>query len=383
MTVAARALGSKTWRTRVLPSKVGWDSHNYITMAVDKRGDLHLSGNMHCHPLLYFRTRKPHDLDSLEKMPGMVGSNEKRCTYPKFMEGPQGKLIFHYRDGSSGSGNEIYNVYDSGSRKWRRLLDKPLTDGKGRMNAYASGPLRGPDGTFHLCWVWRDTPDCATNHDVSYARSRDLVRWQTAAGRSVPLPLTIETQGLIVDPVPVGKGLINMGVSLGFDTKKRPIVTYHKYDKEGNSQIFNTRWEGGSWKIHQASDWKYRWEFGGGGSVPCEVRASSVNILPDGSLWQSYGHKKFGSGTWRLDPRTLKPVGKANPPRLIPKGVGRLESRFPGMQVRWAHDLGGGSEPNVRYVLRWETLGVNRDRPRKGPLPEPSMLRVYRIAETK
>lgn len=41
MTVAARTLDSASWTYQTLPSKVGWDSHNYITLAVDDDGHLH------------------------------------------------------------------------------------------------------------------------------------------------------------------------------------------------------------------------------------------------------------------------------------------------------------------------------------------------------
>jgi hypothetical protein len=49
------------------------------------------------------------------------------------------------------------------------------------------------------------------------------------------------------------------------------------------------------------------------------------------------------------------------------------------MQVRWAEDLGSSAEPGIRYVLRWETLPHNRDRPRTGPLPMPGVLRLYKL----
>ena len=176
MTVSARKGDSEKWDFERLGSTIGWDSHNYVTMAVDADGYIHLSGNMHCDPLIYFRTTRPHDIHSFEQVGGMVGREEKRCTYPKFIEGPKGELIFTYRDGGSGNGNQIYNVYDLKSRCWRRLLDEPLLDGQGLMNAYIVGPVRGPDGWFHICWVWRDTPDCSTNHDLSHARSRDMER---------------------------------------------------------------------------------------------------------------------------------------------------------------------------------------------------------------
>jgi len=60
------------------------------------------------------------------------------------------------------------------------------------MNAYCSRPALGPDGRFHMTWVWRDTPDCATNHDLSYARSADLVHWETGGGEPLKLPLGLQ-----------------------------------------------------------------------------------------------------------------------------------------------------------------------------------------------
>ncbi len=44
MTVAQRTLDSDTWQYAKLDSQVGWDSHNYITMAADSDGYLHLCG---------------------------------------------------------------------------------------------------------------------------------------------------------------------------------------------------------------------------------------------------------------------------------------------------------------------------------------------------
>ena len=53
-------------------------------------------------------------------------------------------------------------------------------------------------------------------------------------------------------------------------------------------------------------------------------------------------------------------------------------AKFPGIQTRSAGDSGESGTPGVRYELRWFTLGTNRDRPRKGPLPAPSILHVIR-----
>ena len=386
MTVASRTLDSKKWTYQLLPSKVGWDSHNYITMAIDDDGFIHLSGNMHCVPLIYFRTSKPGDIASFERIKSMTGKNEKRCTYPKFMRGAGGEFIFHYRDGGSGNGNEIYNVYDRKTKTWRKLLDKPLTDGRGKMNAYMHGPKLGPDGYFHMTWMWRDTPDCRTNHDFSYARTRDLINWETAAGDPIKLPISLDaTKGVIVDPVPSGGGIINVTGYAGFDSKKRMVASYHKFDKDGKTQAYVARFEGGKWKISCVSDWDYRWEFRGGGSINVEVTVGAVTVAGDGKLHLSYRHVKHGRGLLVIDEETLKPLGVAksakNTKRTVPPGLMKRESKFKGIGVRTAGDIGSSGKPGVRYILRWETLGRNRDHKPKGPLPAPSMLRLIKIVE--
>jgi len=378
MTVASRMLDSDTWQYQKLDSRIGWDSHNYIVMAIDDNGHIHLSGNMHCNPLVYFRTQEPYDIGAFKRIPTMVGRREDRCTYPKFLRGPENTLIFNYRDGGSGNGVRIYNVYNLDARSWKRLLDTPLTDGRGQMNAYPVGPSPGPDGYYHLCWVWRDTPDCSTNHDPSHARSKDLVHWETATGKPISLPMTLDSKGLIVDPVPAKGGIINGNTKLGFDSKQRPVLSYHKFDDDGNTQLYNARLEDGRWNIYQTSNWDYRWYFQGGGSIPFEIRVSPVVLDEDGSLTQAYSHAKQGSGLWKLDEKTLRPIGKVARQRRWPSELSKPESDFPGMQVKLQSDSGNSGDPEIRYFLRWETLGSNRDRPRR-EVPPPSMLRLCKV----
>jgi hypothetical protein len=378
MTVAGRTLPGTEWTFQKLPSRVGWDSHNYITLALDGQGQLHVAGNMHVHPLDYYRTRRAREIASLEKIPAMVGEREDRCTYPKFLRPPQGDLVFTYRDGRSGSGDQLLNVYDAARGQWRRLLSAPLFSGRGKMNAYYHGPVLGPDGYYHLCWMWRDTPDCASNHDLSYARSRDLQRWENRAGQPLTLPITLET-GEPVDPVPAGGGLLNVNQQIGFDSRGRVVVTYHKYDSRGFLQAYAARLEGGQWKIHQVSDWNYRWEFSGGGTIATEVRVGAVERAADGQLLLNYSHAKAGGGTWILDEELLKPKGQFRRPNLLAETDRRLASPTPGLQWNSAGDV-GHPPPGHRYQLRWQTLPVNRDRPRPQPWPAPTMLYLLELA---
>lgn len=382
MTLAQRDLPDTTWTFAALPSRLGWDSHNCVTLAVDRDGFLHVSGNMHCAPLVYFRSTRPLDIHSMQPLHRMTGAREERVTYPRFMNGPDGALLFTWRDGGSGNGATLWARYDAATRKWSPLTPEPLFDGQGRMNAYPHGPVRGPDGRFHLSWVWRDTPDCETCHDICYARSRDMVHWENAAGKPLTLPVRAGAD-VVVDPVPARGGLINPCQAIGFDAQGRAIVSYTKHDAAGNTQLCNARWEDGAWRVSQASDWNHRWDFSGRGSIICEIGVGAVEAQ-DGTLAQSYSHATLGGGRWALDPATLKPTGPAEPWLRYPAEVGRNENPHPGMQLRTAADLAadpttGRSPDGFHYRAVWESLPPNRDRPQPGPIPPASILRVYQM----
>ncbi len=382
MTIAQRTLDSEQWTRKALDSKVGWDSHNYITMAIDSDGILHISGNMHGHKLVYFRSTKSLDVNSIEPVHHMIGNRENSVTYPVFMNGPDGQLIYNYRDGSSGKGDNIFNVYDTKTKTWKRLMDQPLMDGKGKMNAYMSNPMLGPDGYYHVVWVWRDTPAAETCHDLSYIRSRDLVHWENAQGQALNLPITYaDNSKVAVDPIPAGGGIINGISKVGFLPDQSLAVTYQKYDAEGNSQIYLAQPTADGWKTTQMTRWDYRWEFKGYGSLPFEIRSSGV-MMKDGKLTIDIVHKKFGSGCWEVDPATfqlVKKVPDTTPRFVLPSELNAPVSTFPGITVRQAAD--SGKSPDGRfYGLRWETLGVNQDRPRPEPWPEASMLQLIEQA---
>ena len=381
MIVAKRRLGEKAWQKSTLPSKVGWDSHNYITMALDASGNLHLSGNMHCVPLIYFRTREPGDITTFERLP-MTGKEERRCTYPRFMTDAAGNLVFMYRSGGSGNGRRFFNTYDIDTRKWRRFFDCPLFEGQGKRNAYPHGPKKGPDGLFHVVWVWRATPDCATNHHLSYARSRDLKHWETAAGKPVALPFLLEHSETWVDAVPSGGGIINGCENLAFDSANRPIVSYHKSDNDGNMQIFVARFEGGAWRTAPVTAWHKPVVFGGRGAMPfIGIRISGLTPLPPGKFGIGYRHRDYASGHIVLDEKTLRPLeGDHVIPRKYPRELQRPTIDFDGIRVKLAGDRGEAPDSNTLYVLRWETLGAHHDRPRQPPLPPPSALRVVKLS---
>jgi len=376
MIIARRALDSDQWQKTALPTAVGWDSHNYVTLAVDREGYIHVSGNMHVVPLIYFRSTRPWEIDQFEKLP-MTGENEDRVTYPVFFKDQEGSLYFQYRNGGSGDGITYWNRYDEKSRKWESLYGTSIFDGEKEANAYMINPVLGPDGYFYMVWMWRLTPVANTNHNLSCMRSRDLKNWENMRGEKVNIPVKWSDDVTIVDPVGPWNGLINMGFNISWDNDKTPYITYHKFDDRGISQVFIARWEGTpqkKWMIRQISDWaEYKWDLNRRGSLTGEVSISKIREVDSNRLSVGFTHSQYGKGTWILDKSTLRRLeeikaGKKEEPAVLPALVVRE-----GMGERQRSDNTG------RFTLQWQTLPANQDRPRPGPAPDPVDLILYQI----
>lgn len=351
-----------------LPTALGWDSHNGIAMAVDSTGIIHVLANMHDSPLLYFRSSKPLDVSTLARIPQMTGVAESSVTYPTFLKARGPNLVLSYRNGKSGAGDLRLKEYAPASRSWSDLTPKGLISGEGVRSAYPTEITRAPDGRYNLAWVWRDSPDAATNHDPSYAYSDDLRTWKSASGAPLRLPITLKTAD-IVDHVPAGGGILNGLLAIGFDAEARTVVSYHRYDQAGNSQIFNARYQNGKWTTHAASSWNFRWRFSGLGSFAFAIEVDPVSVS-DSVLTQSY-RSPTGSGRWLLSDQTLQAVRQL-PAIAVSQAIAKVRSASPGMQTKIVR----AQDPDDAAFLRWEARPWNRDRPIPAPFPT-SPLVVY------
>ena len=196
-------------------------------------------------------------------------------------------------------------------------------------------------------------------------------------GRRVCLPMTLETAE-IVDPVPMEGGMINGNTKIGFD-KQGPALSFRTTNStptETPKSITPDAKKDG-WKIYQTTDWKDR--LGISAAEVCigfQVSVGPVHVDGKGRLVQHYRSPKAG-GLFELDEEALKQLHPVQPTEPhMPKEITRKQSDFPGLRVRIRNDLAGtqdgtptGQDQNVRYVMRWEARGVNRDRPFEGPLP--------------
>lgn len=222
--VGKRRLGQAQWQLQRTPyNGNAADAHNVICMMADGEGYLHLAWNHHNNILHYARSVQPGSLIFTDTIP-MTGLHESKVTYPEFYRLHNGNLLFLYRDGSSGQGNLVMNTYNVQTKQWVQLHSN-LVDGEGQRNAYWQC-FADKQGTIHLSWVWRETPDVASNHDMCYACSKDGGKtWQKSTGEKYNLPITAASAEYVTR-IPQGCELINQ-TSMFADDKGSPcIATY-------------------------------------------------------------------------------------------------------------------------------------------------------------
>ena len=297
----------------------------------------------------------------------MTGINEDKVTYPEFLL-TDDRLLFHYRDGRSGNGDTYFNMYDPEQGNWEKLDSRPLFDGIGLSNSYFKGPVIGPDGKFHIIWCWRDTPDCVTNHGLYYASSNDLITWSSKTGFSKQIPITPEDSEFLIDDIKVKGGLINGGFSLGFTHDSSPLIAYHKYDDNGHTNIFLASVEKDKkWTIRKLTQWKWRWNFSGRGSIPFhmemhDISSDNRNVkinysrLTNKSGFRSPVMRKYTIDV-KIDGKVEEGFSDKNP--HIPD-----RSRKKGMTLHLESDRGGNTQQREsdKFMLYYETLSPNRDK---------------------
>ncbi len=221
------------------------DAHCSISIMADRQGFLHLSWGHHGHPLRYARSKTPLSLDFSPEEP-MTGLNEKNVTYPEFFKMADGNLLFMYRDGASGRGNLVINQYDVSTGKWVQLHSN-LIDGERQRNAYWQS-FTDSRGVIHISWVWRETPDVATNHDMCYARSRDGGKtWEKSTGEKYTLPITAANSEYVFQ-IPQGSELINQ-TSMFADEQSRPFIATYWRDQDSDIPQYRLIYNlNGTWK---------------------------------------------------------------------------------------------------------------------------------------
>jgi hypothetical protein len=297
------------------------DAHNSISIMLDGNGYLHMSWDHHNNELNYCRSTAPHSLELTEKIP-MTGNTESSVSYPEFYKMPNGDLLFLYRDGGSGRGNLILNRYYAAQQKWERVQNN-LIDGEGQRNAYWQACM-DDKGVFHISWVWRESPDVASNHDLCYARSADGGKtWKKSDNEPQPVPVNAGNAQTIV-VIPQKSDLIN-STSMITDGKGRPyIATYWRPAGNVSPQYHLVYFDGKAWQVRQVSQRSEAFSLSGGGTR--RIPISRPQILANGKkvyiifrdaernnkLSVTYS-TDIGKGAWKTIDLTKDAIGQSEP----------------------------------------------------------------------
>jgi hypothetical protein len=324
--LAKRKTGSGKWQT-LQTSYTGdaTDAHKSISIIVDGAGYLHMAWGQHNNPLNYAVGVEPSSLILGPKI-AMTGQKEGKLSYPEFYKLADGNLLFLYRDGGSGNGNLMLNYYSTVTKQWTHLQED-LINGEGKRNAYWQMAV-DEAGTIHLSWVWRESPDVASNHDMAYACSKDGGKtWQKTTGEKYTLPITASTAEYACK-IPQRIELINQ-TSMVADAQGHPyIATYWRDSAHIVPQHHVVYYDGNSWKVKNLGFRKTEFSLSGGGTkrIPIsrpqiiawrngknmaaaiifrdEERENKVSIAVNNDL--------IGND-WKIQDLTTKPVGSWEP----------------------------------------------------------------------
>ena len=250
------------------------DAHNVISIAVDGDGYLHISWDHHDNELRYAVSVEPLSL-VLGAKKQMTGIEEGKVSYPQFYNlKNSGDLIFMYRSGQSGRGILVINSYDIKTGVWSQLHQN-LIDGEGKRNAYWQAYV-DKQGTIHVSWVWRETWDVSTNHDIAYAKSTDGGKtWTRSTGEAYELPITQETAENAWE-IPQNSSLINQ-TSMTTDDAGNPYIANY-WNVEGKTQYQIVYLENGIWKKQHTSFRDSGFDLGGGGTKKIPISRPEIFV---------------------------------------------------------------------------------------------------------
>ncbi len=271
LVVAKRSLNQSEWQIEVtkFTGNVN-DAHNHISLAVDGDGYMHIAWDHHNSLLKYAQSIAPGSLQ-LQQMPMLATRGdeadveEASVTYPQFYRLNDGGLLFAYRDGGSGHGNLVLNHYDLPSKRWQRLHSS-LIDGEGERSAYWDMTL-DKNNVLHLAWIWRDTPDVASNHDIAYARSLDNGQtWTDLSGKIYQIPINAANAKL-AKQIPIRHKLMNPPV-VSADEQSNPFIASYWADSPSDIPRYHVLYsrDKTNWSELKAPEVGGNFELGGMGT---------------------------------------------------------------------------------------------------------------------
>ncbi len=265
VSVGRRPLPGGTWQTFTFTDYdfTIIDSHNDVVIGIcAEDGTIHLSFDHHGATLKYRAS-----VVGLANQPtttawnaSMFGLTQNRLngstaltqvTYPRFIPTPSGKLLFTYRIGGSGGGDEILYEYSGTTGTWTTVGQYTTRSGSYTgtfasgtdRNAYFDMTVFDSAGRLHATWCWRETGDASSNHDLLYAYSDDAGRtWKNQLGAQIGVAgssfIGVNSPGILGWSIPQSRNYINNSAMATDRQGRVHVVAWHLPDAEPN-QAFN------------------------------------------------------------------------------------------------------------------------------------------------
>ena len=370
MVLARRSRDAGQWETRrtAYQGNVA-DAHNSISLVVDGAGVLHVAWDHHASQLNYARGVAPGSIE-LGPSQAMTGQRESRVTYPQFSRLPGGDVLFLYRDGASGRGSLVLNRYAVANGSWTTIQTN-LIDGEGERSPYWDMTI-DRQGILHLAWVWRESPDVATNHDICYARSADQGRtWSSSGGSRFPVPITARTAEYAVR-IPQRSNLMNSPAITADDEGRPYVTTYWSAAPGAPPQFHVVHREETAWRSIEGPPQSDVFTLAGGGTKAPPISRAVVLVERAGQatrihlLYRDSGPagsgrvtaatlERPGARTWTVRDLTVESVG-AWEPAIDPAAWAELRQVHMLVQrvtQRDGDDRTGAAAPTPIGLLVW------------------------------
>jgi hypothetical protein len=305
-----RKINSQNWTIEKTSYKGNIkDAHNIISIMVDGDGFLHIAWDHHNNKLHYAKSINSGSL-KLGPPIQMVGSEEEKVSYPEFYKLNDNKLLFFYRDGGSGNGDLLMNSYDVKTKTWTRLQSN-LISGEGKRNAYWQACI-DKFGFIHLSWVWRESPNVASNHDMAYACSKDGgLTWENSKGVKYQLPITASTAEYAVK-IPQNHELINQ-TSMACDEKGNPFIATYWRDSDTDIPQYHLIYNiDNEWKTRSLDFRKTPFSLSGSGTKQIPISRPQILVKGKGnktSILLIFRDEERGSKVSALSLKNINDTG--------------------------------------------------------------------------
>jgi len=162
-------------------------------------------------------------------------------------------------------------------------LHSNLINGETQRSAYWQ-VFVDSKGSIHISWVWRETPDVASNHDMCYARSTDGgMTWTNSEGDKYQLPITAATAEY-ASRIPQNSDLINQTSMFADETGRPYIATYWREKNDAVPQYHLIYKDGKEWKTQNTGFRKTAFSLSGAGTRRIPISRPQIIAWKSGKL---------------------------------------------------------------------------------------------------